>query len=116
MNFLQRFKKGARDSTVFAPVKGGYLRLRYDGDGLIENAAFLRTRGGRAFGAQLYFDWINDSVTWKTANGLSGEQWGGGIVRSGTVYDDDSGEPNPGRRISLPAWVDECIAGMIPTS
>jgi hypothetical protein len=113
MTFLPRFKKGRAEATTFAPVSGGFLRLIYDGDGLIENASFVKSRGGRACGCQLYFDWTNESVTYKTESGLSGQQWCGGTVRFGTVYDDDSGDPDPGRRIGFKAWVDECVADMI---
>jgi hypothetical protein len=101
-------KAGTTALKAIRGGKGGFLRLRYDDDGRLENVARVPGRGGRASGLQLYFHGDPPIVTFKTESGLSGECWSSGAVNLGTVYDDD-GPSLPGTRISLSAWLAKCL-------
>ena len=99
------------------PRGAGFLRLRYDADGQLARVAFVPRRGGKATGFQLYFDWLNETVTFKIPSSLAGWQWAAGHVLVGTVYDCDDDDPWRGaRKISLGKWLDECVAKMAGAS
>jgi hypothetical protein len=112
--FLARHKAGPAGRTVYEPWEHGFLRLQYDDDGLVEQAAWTPRQGQTPRGdqPQLWFMWINDMVTYKTENGLSGTCWSSGRVALGTVYDDD-GDSAPGTETALEEWVDQCVADMV---
>jgi hypothetical protein len=112
--FLERHRKGRPRSRSHIAMGAGFLRLRYDDGGDLERVAFVERRGGRATGFQLYFDWANETATFKIPTSLAGWQWVGGRVMVGTVYDnDDDDDPwTHGREVALGEWIDECLATM----
>ena len=113
--FLAQYKTGPAEQTVWEPRGAGFLFLKYDCDGLVEQAAWVRGKGDRPRPGdlQLWFMWVNDMVTFKTEAGLSGTCWSDGCVNIGTVYDDD--DPGPGTAVDLDAWVDRCVVAMRAT-
>ncbi len=78
-------------------------------------AAWVPTanRKPRGTDLQLWFDWANDMVTFKTELGLSGSFWSDGYADFGTVWDDDGGDDGPGQPIDLDAWIDGRIEAMV---
>ncbi len=110
MNFLTQHKIGVPGTTVEQPYRHGVLRCIYDEDGLIENISWTPASGKPIEGLQLYFDWGNEMATWKAPDSLVGQQWCAGRVALGTVYDDNGYDP--GREITLGAWIEECIGKM----
>ena len=99
------------NTTGHQAVPGGFLCFVYGATGTIANISAVRTRNGAAVGFELYFLDDGDHITCKTANGLSGQSFSGGVVRWGTVYDDD-GPPDPGRTITKEEWLFECLEKM----
>ena len=43
--FLKQFKEGPKGEVVYAPLEKGFLRLSYEGNGRIYQAAFVKERG-----------------------------------------------------------------------
>ncbi len=111
--FLSMHRHGPAGKTAWAAHAGGFWCLAYDDDGLIGQVGWVRRRGDRpkAGDLQLWFDWVNDLVTFKTEAGLSGTCWSDGYVSFDTVYDDD--DPGPGTAVELDAWVDQCVGKMV---
>jgi len=94
----------------------GFLRLVYDDDGRIYQAAFVKEQGAEPSGdqLQLYFVWVNNFVTFKTENSLGGEMWSGGSVSGGTTLEtEDDGPVSSHKTIALEDWVDRCVEEMI---
>ncbi len=110
-SFLTRHRRGPPNGMVRVKRRGlsTKLALRYDEDGELSELAV----GSDASSARIYFDWVNESHAFKTPRGLGGQQWSGGVVVTGTVYDDDSGGDGGGRPVKLDHWVDDCISTMI---
>ena len=112
MSLLDDIKTGKPDSTIFAPHGQGFLKLKYDEEGMIGEISFVLKKDGNSKGMHLYFDWLNEMHAFKTPSGLSGVQWIDGRVMAGTVWDDD-GPSDPGREIGLEEWVEECVGKMV---
>jgi len=113
--FLKIFKEGPRGEVVYAPFKDGYLRLSYEDDGRIYQAAFVKERGANAGRnqPQLYFVWVNNFVTFKSENSMGGRKWSGGGASSGTTLETDDDRPVTSEKAAtLDAWVDECVEEM----
>jgi hypothetical protein len=99
-------------TTTHLAIPGGFLHASYGEQGLITDLHVTRTADGEAVGLQLYFMDGGRSITCKTAVGLSGQSWSGGVARWGTVYDDD-GAPDPGEAISQEEWLGDCLWKMV---
>jgi len=69
--FLARFRTGPAGRTVHEPWGKGFLCLVYDDESLVLQAAWVPTanRKPRGTDLQLWFDWANDMVTFKSAPG-----------------------------------------------
>ncbi|OGJ88285.1 MAG: hypothetical protein A2268_05225 [Candidatus Raymondbacteria bacterium RifOxyA12_full_50_37] len=112
-SFLSNYRKGTPDSVQYVPLNNGFLYLQYDCEGEIEQAAYVRKNRDEpgSNDLQLYFMWGNDMVTFKTENGLSGEQWSNGYADFGTVYETDDA-PSQGKKIDLDVWISQCLEEM----
>jgi hypothetical protein len=97
---------------VFLPLEQGWIKLEYDDDGDLQLISFVleEHEAERAVGPRLELG--GGTVTFITENGVSGLQWSDGEVIWGHTYDSD-GSPAPGRKIDLPAWIDECVDKMV---
>lgn len=120
-NFFARFRTAGDGETVFFPLAVGFLRLEYDdteAPALLARVAFTQTATEHARPEGLVLECTldpegrEDTVTFIAAEGVAGTQWADGVVRFGHTYED--GTPGTeGRRISLGAWVDECLQKMV---
>ena len=113
--FLKQFKEGPKGEVVYTPLKEGFLRLLYEDDGRIYQAAFVKERGADPVGdqPQLYFVWVNNFVTFKSENSMGGRKWSGGSVSTGTTLEmDDDGPVSSEKTATLDDWVDECVEEM----
>jgi hypothetical protein len=106
---LSALKRGQRGAVLYRRLGAGYLRLKYDGAGDLEEVTWSRRRT-RSEGLTLYFDLVNQTVTCKTPLGLSGVMWVAGTAFTGTVYEGSGGKP---RRIAVGDWIDECVERMM---
>lgn len=109
-DFLARYGKGFAKKTTFLSAGDAFIRVIYDDEGVIQNAAYVKNKEKEPSGMQLYFDWANERVTWKTEVGLSGFMWASGSVTQGSVRGEEEamGEADS-RKIELEPWIDECI-------
>jgi hypothetical protein len=120
--FLYRYGRGEKNSVVYLPLRLGFLKLEYGRFDKAEDLAivsFVHNKlkdaiaVGRRLELRLFPGGRGDKLTFMAENAVSGLQWAHGQVFGGNTYDDDSGGPSRGRKVSLDDWVDECIALMI---
>jgi len=109
---LSPLRRGRPGAILFRRLGGGYLRLKYDVAGDLEEVTWSPQRK-KSDGLTLYFDLVNRTVTCKTPLGLSGAMWTDGGVFVGTVYDGSGGKR---RRIAIGDWIDECVERMMSTA
>ena len=119
--FLATHRKGKAHSTLYIPLKRGFLKLRYglnDAPETLSTVAFVleATETSIAIGPRLELRLPNDGRHEKAVfieeNAVSGLQWAGGRVTWGHTYDDGSPDTG-GESIDLGEWIDRCIAAMI---
>ncbi len=112
--FLEKYMNGAKEKTIYEPWESGFLCIQYDEDGEIMQLAFVDKKGKMPDGnqLQLYFMLINDMVTFKSENSLSGTCWSNGRVDWGMVYDDDDYDGSNAIKCDLDVWINECIKEM----
>jgi hypothetical protein len=122
--FLKTYRTGEKNGVTYLKLHTGFLKLEY---GLYDNPELLclvsfvpdTSEDAIAIGMRLEMnlqdDQNGDEVTYISENGVSGLQWSGGEVIWGHTYDDDS-PPEPGRKVTLDEWLDECVDSMINPS
>jgi hypothetical protein len=111
--FLEKFGLGPRNMAKYEAWKNGFLRLQYNEDGNIEQAAFVKNKDDEVESGQLqlYFLLGNGTVTCKTESGFSGEYWNNNSSDFGIVFEDDIGKGAP-KQIKLDTWINRCLKEM----
>jgi hypothetical protein len=122
--FLETYRFSKKDEVKYLELATGFLKLEYglyDDPGVLCLVSFVLDKSDEAMaiGPRLEMNLnefrTGEQATFITEFGVSGLQWSGGEVIWGHTFDDDLA-PEPGRKISLDDWIDECIDAMINPS
>ena len=99
---------GTKQSVAY--TNQSMLVFEYGYDGKVSELA-VRPKNGPESEMRIFFEWVNGMHAFKRRMSIGGQQWSGGSVSFGTVYDDAGGGTSEQK--ALVDWITACIDKML---